>query len=329
MRSGLAALGFAAACVFAPNAHADEVSAPDAPTTGTATPVHDPWEGFNRKMFALNDALDHAFFEPVARGYRAITPRPVRRGVTNFLNNLRSPVVLVNDVLQGDARQAGTTVARFGINSTIGLLGVLDPATSMGLPRRDEDFGQTLGVWGAHAGPYIFLPVIGPTNVRDGIGSIVDLAFDPLNWADYDHRNEVIVTRSALYAVSTRESLLDANDQMRRTSLDPYVSVRSGYSLLRDSAIHNGEPTDVPALQDIPEAEPASPAPQTTTPGAAAPDASQSVTPATPPSNNGATPNDHSSLNNIQPSSSSVNLASAKAMPIFKPISETEVVCCD
>jgi len=140
--------------------------------------------------------------------------------------------------------------------------------------------------------------------VRDGIGSIVDLAFDPLNWANYDRRNTVIVTRSALYAVSTRESLLDANDQLRRTSLDPYVSVRSGYSLLRDSAVHNGESSQVPALQDIPQAEPEA-APDNATPPAPAPD---SVTPATPSTDNQGAPNDHPSLNNIQSSSSPVNL---------------------
>jgi phospholipid-binding lipoprotein MlaA len=294
MRSGLAALSFAAACAIAPSAaHAQDAQ------------VHDPWEGFNRKMFALNDTLDRAIFAPVARGYRAITPRPVRHGVVNFLNNLRSPVVFINDVLQGDAHQAGTTVARFGINSTIGLLGVLDPATNMGLARRDEDFGQTLGRWGAHPGPYLFLPVIGPTNVRDGLGSIVDLAVDPINWADYDGRTAVVVARGAVNAVSTRESLLDVNDQMRRTSLDPYVSVRSGYSLLRESAVNNGETQDITPLQDIPETEPDATSPDDVTQPAPAPD---SVTSATPSTGNSAAPNDHPSLNNIQSSSSPVSL---------------------
>jgi len=294
MRTRLAALGFAAACAIAPSA----AQAQDAQ-------VHDPWEGFNRKMFALNDTLDHAIFAPVARGYRAITPRPVRHGVVNFLNNLRSPVVFINDVLQGDARQAGTTVARFGINSTVGLLGVLDPATNMGLARRDEDFGQTLGRWGAHPGPYLFLPVIGPTSVRDGLGSIVDLAVDPINWADYDGRTAVVIGRGALNAVSTREGLLDANDQMRRTSLDPYVSVRSGYSLLRESAVNNGETQDITPLQEIPDAEPDVTSPDNVTPPTPAPD---SVTSATPSTDDSAAPNDHPSLNNIQSSSSPVNL---------------------
>ncbi|MBS0386217.1 MAG: VacJ family lipoprotein [Proteobacteria bacterium] len=305
MRSGLAALGFAAACAIAPNAHAQ-----DAPA------IHDPWEGFNRKMFALNDALDHAIFEPVARGYRAIMPRPVRNGVANFLNNLRSPVVFVNNVLQGNGRQAGTTVARFGINSTLGLLGVLDPATSMGLPRRDADFGQTLGKWGSHPGPYLFLPIIGPTNVRDGVGSLVDLAIDPINWADYEHHNAVIITRGVVYSVATRESLLDATDQLRRTSLDPYVSVRSGYSLLRESAIHGG-PTEMPALQDIPEVEPdAATAPETPP---VQPPPSDGVTPGSQlPDNHGA-PDDHLSLNNIPTSSPVVSLAATQSMPISQP----------
>jgi phospholipid-binding lipoprotein MlaA len=261
-------------------------------------------------MFALNDALDHAIFEPVARGYRAVTPRPVRHGVINFLNNLRSPVVFANNLLQGHPGHAGATAARFGINSTIGLLGIFDPATSMGLARRDEDFGQTLGTWGAHPGPYLFLPIIGPTNLRDGIGSIVDLGFDPVNWADYDRRTTVIVTRGAVTAISTREDLLDSVDQMRRTSLDPYVSVRSGYSLLRESAIRNGEMQNGSDLQDIPEVDaPPSDAPPS--------DAPESQSPA-----GAATPNDHPPLNNIPSPSSAVSLSSPKHAPTSKRPSE-------
>lgn len=278
MRNGLAALGLAAACLCAPSpAHAQ-------------TAMHDPWEGFNRRLYAFNEALDRGIFEPVARGYRAITPQPVRHGVTNFLNNLHAPVIFVNDLLQGHPGEAGKTVARFGVNTTVGVLGLFDPATDMGLERRDEDFGQTLGVWGAGSGPYLFLPVLGPSSVRDSIGGVVDLALDPLNWARFHHANTVRITRGVVTAVSTRESLLDSVDQLRRTSVDPYVSVRSSYSLLRDSAIRNGrdEPAEIPSLQDIPEDEPVTSetpsAPDAHTDSGAAAQAPQSDPSVQPPS---------------------------------------------
>jgi phospholipid-binding lipoprotein MlaA len=244
----LAALGFAAACLATPSVALAQ------------TPVQDPWEGLNRKLYAVNDVLDRGIFEPIARGYRAIAPRPIRRGVTNVLNNLHGPVVFVNNLLQGRPGEAGKTAARFGLNTTVGVLGLFDPAADMGLPRRDEDFGQTLGTWGARPGPYLFLPVMGPSSVRDSIGGLVDLAFDPLNWARFHHANSVRITRAAATAVSAREGLLDSVDNLRRTSIDPYVSVRSSYALLRESAIRNDrrDVQDLPDLQDIPE-EPEAP----------------------------------------------------------------------
>lgn len=211
----------------------------------------DPWEGFNRDMFAVHESVDQAVLEPVARGYRAVTPRPVRRGVLNFLRNLRAPVIFVNDVLQGEVGRAGTTAARFGVNTTIGIAGVFDPATSMGLERHDEDFGQTLAVWGVDSGPYVFVPLLGPTTVRDGAGRLVDIALDPLTWAEFDDVDEVRVGRTVLAGVATRELVLETVDDIRRDSLDPYVTIRTSYGLLRESAIQNG-PADV---QDLPEFE--------------------------------------------------------------------------
>lgn len=153
----MAALAFAA-CSAAPGlARAQEA-------------VDDPWEGFNRDMYAVHDSVDRAVLEPVARGYRSVTPGPVRTGVRNFLRNLRSPVTFVNDLLQGEIERAGVTFVRFGVNTTVGMAGLLDPATSMGMERHDEDFGQTLAVWGVEPGPYIFVPVLGPTTLRDGAG---------------------------------------------------------------------------------------------------------------------------------------------------------------
>lgn len=214
--------------------------------------VYDPLEGTNRRLFAVHEAIDQAVLEPVARGYRAITPSPVRAGVTNFLRNLKSPVILVNDVLQGEAGRAGTTVARFGVNTTIGVLGLFDPATGMGLERHDEDFGQTLGVWGVDSGPYLFIPVLGPTNLRDGLGRIVDIAFDPFTHAEFDGDDTFRVTRTVVGGISTRESLLETVDDIRATSTDPYTTYRSSYDLLRESSIRNG-PANVQDLPDFDE----------------------------------------------------------------------------
>src|SRR5262245_13984825 len=152
----------------------------EAPSPGPTD--YDPWEPMNRRLFATHEALDQRLLAPTARGYRRVTPSPVRTGVSNFLRNLRGPQIFANDVLQGEFRRAGVTAARFGVNTALGFFGLFDPATGMGLERHTEDFGQTLAVWGAPEGPYIFVPVFGPTNVRDGVGAVVNLAFDPFNW---------------------------------------------------------------------------------------------------------------------------------------------------
>jgi phospholipid-binding lipoprotein MlaA len=224
---------------------------PEAPPAGETSGAGDPWEGFNRNMFAVHEGVDQAVLEPVARGYRAITPSPVRSGVLNFLRNLRGPVIFANDVLQGEFSRAGTTAARFGLNTTIGIAGVFDPATSMGLERHDEDFGQTLAVWGVDPGPYIFVPLLGPTSVRDGAGRIIDIAFDPLTWAEFDEADEVRIGRTLMAGVAAREQVLETVDDIRRDSLDPYVTIRSSYQLLRESAVQNGETN----VQDLPEFE--------------------------------------------------------------------------
>ncbi len=252
-RSVLAGLSLVALCVAAPvNALAQDA-------------VYDPWEGTNRNLFAAHEAIDKAVVEPVARGYRAITNRPIRSGVTNFLRNLRAPVIFANDLLQGEVERAGVTAARFGVNSTVGLLGVFDTANHMGLEFHDEDFGQTLAVWGVSEGPFIWVPVMGPTNLRDSAGRFVDSALNPLTWAEFDGDDTFRTTRGVMTGVSTRESLLDTVDGIRSDSLDPYVTFRSSYDLLRASAIENGRQNvqDLPEFEDIPEASDA-PAPEAT-----------------------------------------------------------------
>lgn len=215
----------------------------------------DPWEGVNRDLYAVHDAIDQNVLEPIARGYRAITPRVVRTGVSNALHNLRAPITFANDLLQGEAGRAGTTAARFGLNTTLGLGGVLDPATRLGFELHDEDFGQTLGAWGVDAGPYVFVPLLGPTTVRDAAGRVVDFAFDPLSWTNFDNASAVRTTRTGVTALSARESLIESVDDLRQNSLDPYVSVRTTYTLLRQSAVRNSEErvSDLPDFGGMPD----------------------------------------------------------------------------
>lgn len=252
---GLVSVLALAACLAAPTiASAQEAQADASAPVANA----DPWEDFNRGMFGVHQAVDGAVLEPVARGYRTITPRPLRTGVLNFLRNLKGPVVFANDVLQGEIGRAGTTAGRFAINTTIGVAGIFDPATSMGLERHEEDFGQTLAVWGVPSGPYMFVPLLGPTTVRDGAGRIVDVAFDPLTWADFDDVDTVRASRTVVAGIAQREVLIDQIDSFEAQGGDLYVTYRSAYEVAREAAIQNGraDVQDLPDFDDI-DQEPA------------------------------------------------------------------------
>ena len=216
--------------------------------------VNDPWEGFNRRMFAVNDTLDSAAFIPAARAYRAVTVEKQRKGLRNFLANARTPVIFVNDLLQGEFKRAGTTMGRFVINSTVGFGGMGDPAERLGLAQHSEDFGQTLAVWGAPSGPYLVLPFFGPSTLRDGIGAGVDTAIDPLTWIRGDAAQLTQFTRAGVTAITAREPLIEPLAQIRENSLDYYSSVRSFYMQSRKSQIVNGR-TDFDDLPDIGEFE--------------------------------------------------------------------------
>lgn len=261
---GLVSVLALTACLAVPTlASAQEATpAPEvAPTERAAS--NDPWEGFNRNMFGVHQAVDGAVLEPVARGYRAATPRVFRSGVLNFLRNLKAPVVFANDVLQGEVNRAGTTAGRFAINTTLGIGGIFDPATTMGLERHDEDFGQTLAVWGVPSGPYIFVPVMGPTTVRDSAGRVVDMAFDPLTWVDLDDDADTVrVSRGIITGIATREALIDQIDAFEAQGGDLYVTYRSAYEVSTEAAIQNGRANvqDLPDFEDIDE-EPATNAP--------------------------------------------------------------------
>ena len=212
-------------------------------TTQQAGGVYDPIEPVNRAVFAFNMTLDRFILEPVARGYRFVTPEAARRSVANFLANLRSPVIFANDALQGERDRAGVTLGRFMINTTLGEAGLFDPATTLGYPRHDEDFGQTLGVWGMPAGPYLMLPLLGPSNGRDTTGRVGDYFMNPLNFCciNQDERLGLF----GVTAVSEREANIELLDDLRANSIDLYATIRTIYTQKRDADIRNGAaPTD-------------------------------------------------------------------------------------
>lgn len=222
--------------------------------TGAIDDSSDPFESFNRQMYALNDDLDRAILEPAAKGYRAITNEPVRDGVSNFVGNLGEPVTFANEVLQGKLGGASSTAGRFVVNTTVGIAGIFDPATSMGLEKSDEDFGQTLGTWGVSSGPYLVLPVIGSTNPRDLAGLGVDMALNPLNTAEFDGDTETRVATGVLNGLSAREGVLETAEDVRASRLDPYTTVRRFYVRDRASKIGNREiaPNEI---QEVPDYE--------------------------------------------------------------------------
>lgn len=211
-------------------------------TTGTVASSQDPAEGFNRTMFAFNEGMDALIVRPVARGYEFALPSPVRTGIANFFANIGDVFIGVNDLLQGKPQEAATDVGRFVINSTVGVLGLVDVATDLGLEKHDEDFGQTFGRWGAGPGPYVVLPVFGPRTVRDGAGLAVDLTADPVGYIDrVAVRNSLV----GLRYISDRTALLPADKVIEEAALDKYAYVRDGYLQLRQFKVYDGNPPRV------------------------------------------------------------------------------------
>jgi phospholipid-binding lipoprotein MlaA len=200
----------------------------------------DPWERFNRASFKLNDALDRAILRPAARGYVKVTPRVVRTGVSNVFANLETVTTIVNDALQGKMRDAGRDSARLLLNSTLGLGGLFDPATAVGLEKNDEDFGQTLGRWGVASGPYLMIPLLGPSTVRDAIGRVPDQFTDPSHYLEDDSTRYTI---TALEIVDLRAGLLDLDDDLAQ-SFDRYAFVRNAWMQRREYKVKDGNVED-------------------------------------------------------------------------------------
>jgi phospholipid-binding lipoprotein MlaA len=212
--------------------------------------VADPIEPVNRAIFGFNMFVDRWLLEPVARAYRFVTPEPARRSVANFLANLRSPVIFANDALQGERERAGITLGRFMINTTLGVAGLFDAASAFGYPRHDEDFGQTLGVWGVPDGPYLMLPLLGPSNGRDTAGRVGDYFINPLNHCCIDQ--DARLGLFGVTAVSEREANIELLDDLRANSIDLYATIRTIYTQKRAADIRNGRaPTDQEGYEDI------------------------------------------------------------------------------
>lgn len=207
-----------------------------------ANEPNDPFERVNRVVFSFNDLGDRYVLRPVAVGYERGLPEQLRSGVRNVFSNLLYPVTVANAFLQGKMSQTGRDGARFLVNSTIGLAGIFDPATRIGLVENDEDFGQTLGVWGVSQGPYLVIPIFGPSTVRDGVGSLVDAPLTPFVAIAGDETT-VQIGLYALYQVDQRSRLLDV-DQMVFESYDPYIFVRDAYLQNRRYLVLDGNVPD-------------------------------------------------------------------------------------
>ena len=218
---------------------------------------NDPLEGVNRAVFEFNRVVDGLLIKPAAQIYRGVLPQQAQDSVRSFLRNLRTPAILVNDVLQGDMDRAGTTISRFLVNTTLGIGGLFDVAGDhLGIPFHDEDFGQTLAVWGVGEGPYLVLPILGPSNPRDVVGLASEWYLDPVNLYFTNVRDDDWVpwVRAGLTGVDARARSLDALDQLERTSLDYYAAIRSLYRQNRDNQIRNNRSGDEPNAPSVSKA---------------------------------------------------------------------------
>ena len=244
----LAALTLVAGGASQPKPTSDGWSGSDDLEFAEIDTENDPLELLNRFTFAFNLALDTMVFQPVAAAYRFFLPAEVRNSVRNTVRNLRSPLIFINDVLQGELERAETTLVRFLMNSTIGVLGLFDVAADMGYPYHNEDFGQTLGAHGMGEGFYLVLPILGPSNPRDGIGILVDFYLDPMVYAaEAADIEDLLLARTVAEGIDTRARNIETIEDLKRDSIDFYARVRSLYRQSRVNDINNGEaPEDTP-----------------------------------------------------------------------------------
>ena len=214
-------------------------SSEDFETSNYEDEVYDPLEKVNRAIFSFNNVADKIILEPVAKGYKNL-PSPVQSGVGNFIDNLKMPLVIVNQLLQGQGKNAAESTGRFIVNTTAGILGIIDVADNIGLEKKQEDFGQTLATWGVGDGFYIVLPIFGPSNLRDSAGMMLAYATDPINaYAISENETWMLPVRTATNAIDQRSKIIDEVNALRDNSLDYYAAVRSSYYQNRKAAILN------------------------------------------------------------------------------------------
>jgi phospholipid-binding lipoprotein MlaA len=240
-----------------PGATATAAGAPMAPAqprpasadSGFAQNADDPWEPMNRKLYAVHKGLDKVVMRPLAKGYEAITNPPARRTVRRFIDNLGEPVTFINDVLQLKPTRAGKTFVRFTVNSTFGIVGLIDVAGKSGIPIHYEDFGQTLGRWGVGPGPYLFIPVVGPADLRDGVGRVVDLTTSAELFRAADVQGGWPIALTAADAIDLRLAIDPELVTMEQTATDEYATLRSAFQQSRQADIDDGKTT----VQDLPD----------------------------------------------------------------------------
>lgn len=243
-----------AAVLLAPSASSGEAPASVANRDAVVTSAPgDPWERLNRKNYAIQGVLDRRVIRPLSWIYRKLTPGPLRRGIHNVIVNLSEPVVIVNDVLQLRFKQAGVSATRLVTNSTIGLLGLLDAAGHAGLPHHDNGFGVTMGRYGVSSGPYLYVPMVGPSTVRDLTGEIVDFVSNPMHWATYAYRARIDTGQLAVGGLDTRVLTEDQLNALLSGAVDPYATLRSVYLQDKKAQIDGeGVPQDLPSFDESP-----------------------------------------------------------------------------
>lgn len=228
-----------------------QLAAADSKDAGGGEEANDPIEPVNRFIFEFNEIFLQFVLRPLTDVYDLL-PGVVRNAVGNVLGNLKSPLILANDILQGEAERAIQTTGRFLINSTVGLAGIIDVAEMADIPKHGEDLGQTLATWGVGEGFYLVIPILGPSNPRDAVGRFVESYFDPFDlWWDNIDREYITYTRQGFTAIDTYYGFRDDLDEVKRTSIDYYAAIRSMYRQRRQAEIKNGAEMDLPPIPEL------------------------------------------------------------------------------
>ena len=234
--------------VIASDADQVNTDSEDFETTTIEDEIYDPFEPVNRAIFSFNNVADRIVLEPIAKGYKKL-PSPLQSGINNFLSNLRAPLVVVNQLLQGQGQNAFQSSGRFIVNSTVGIFGLFDVAEKMGLEEKEEDYGQTLATWGVGDGFYLVLPLFGPSNLRDTSGMVLTMLTDPINaYAVSEGEAWLVPMRTAANAVDQRSQIIDEVNALRDNSVDYYAAVRSSYYQNRKAAINNVDDSELTPL---------------------------------------------------------------------------------